>query len=340
MKPLTKNQLVKRLLATPRGQIFLWNLLDSHDEKLFDLADLPEFFRWWCMALPAVDAKAPLPDGSDPLFVTLDLLRLEPNQWSSLTPAYPGLAALGPKPEFRVLCCRATSRRVHEGMLVTTLDTEGFLTHVGEGVKNNLLATGALDTTSDGSTLRATVGGIPRTARADRLRSGAYLGSPGELVWFTTAGAVENSIRKREADEVRDRLGLVHIEPGEDRVAIKFEASALRSQTTGRPTALDAGSNRRFKARADHSCCRRRTAWGHTVHLADLEDGNDICDGVPERISYPIATDSLGPVEVLPIGRTAIMRANSPPAEDQGFVDRLAQGRDIEFLRQSILALI
>jgi|GEM_PF-4820197 len=59
-----------------------------------------------------------------------------------------------------------------------------------------------------------------------------------------------------------------------------------------------------------------------------------------ERVSYPIANDSLSPVEVLPIGRTAIMRGGFSPADDRGFSDRLARGRDTEFLRRSILALI
>ncbi|MCB2261484.1 MAG: hypothetical protein LGR52_00825 [Candidatus Thiosymbion ectosymbiont of Robbea hypermnestra] len=123
MKLLSKNRLVERLLALPRGRIFLWNLLDGHAEELFDPADLQAFFWWWRAALSAVDAKAPLPDGADPLFVTLDLLGLGPHQWPSMDDEYPGLAALGPKPEFRVLCRRATSRRVHKGMLVTTLST-------------------------------------------------------------------------------------------------------------------------------------------------------------------------------------------------------------------------
>lgn len=339
-RPTTKKQLIRRLLATSRGKIVVWNVLDGFSEGLFDPSDLQTFFSWWRSALPFVDAKAPLPDHSDPLFVTLDLLRLEPRLWLSLDSAYPGFAALGPKPEFRALCRRVTPRRGRNEVLLTTVRTEDLFAYLAADAKNDLLATGSLDTTSDGVTIRAKIGATPLRARAGELKPGTCLGPPGGEVWFTTADVLDDAIRRRDADDVRDQLGLVHVGQGEDRVAVRFSSRALSSSTSGRPTAMDAGSNRRFKARADRSRSRQRKSWGHTAHLASLEVQNGNCDGVPERISHSIDTAILNPVEIVPIGRTALRRGMSTVSNDHAFADRLARGRDDGFLEREILALI
>lgn len=331
---------MRRLLATPAGQIVLWNLFDGHREGLFQGNDLRRFSHWWRSALPSIDAAAPLPDGADPLFVTLDLLRLEPSHWRALWSTYPGLSALGEKPEFRLLCKRMTRHPGDGAMLLTTLTTEDLFIYLGADSRNELLAQAGLDTIGDGSRLHAVIRGTPQSIRADSLRPGKHLGRPGGILWYTTAGSVDAAIRRCDSDAVRDQLGLIHILADADLMAVTYSARKPTQRHTARPTAVDAGSNRRFKTRADRSRARRRSSWGHTAHLAQIATGASSCDGAPERVALPIPTDDLVDVQLRPIGRTSIRRGATSEDCDRVFNARLARRRAASVIARQLVRLL
>lgn len=341
MPILTQKQLVNRLVLLPHGQIVLWNFVDGLTEGLFNRDDVCEFLLWWSKALPIVESVPSPLVKHDPLFVTLDLLKLEPTLWLAFDKSYPGLALLGAKPDFRLLCPRISARCIPpNGTLVTTLNTENFFTFLAANVKNELLGTCALDTSSDGKTIQTVIGGMQKSARADSLKTATHLGIPGGVLWFTTSESMDTLINNHDADGIRDCLGLVDIAHGIDLIAVEFNVSGLRTVTNGRPTIMDAGGHRRFKARADHVDNRNRKTWGQTADLARLESGEANVDGAPERISHPIPTTALSHVIVRPVGRTANTRSSSGSYDDNDFATRLADGRDKKFLKRFIFALL
>ena len=341
MKPLTRRQLLGRLISDPCGQIVLWNFIDSHDEGLLTPKEIQEFFNWWCAVVPIIEASPSSPlTVSDTVFMALDLLRLERSHWEKLELTYPGLVGIGPKPEFRSLCHRAIRPRRANSTLSTTINTESFFRFLAADVKNEMLGRGVLDTTSDGVIVRANIGGQPKRARADRLKDDAHLGVPGGLVWYTRSPEVEEFVVCRDADGICDFLGLAHIGEDVDMVSVEFKTSATSCHRSGRPTAIDAGTNSRFKARAHLAVNRSKKAWGFTTDLMKLEQGKKRCDGAQERVAYPIPASALRQVDVKPAGRTAVVRGSARPPGDGGFANLLAGGQDKRELRRRILALL
>lgn len=349
---ISNKELVQRLDATKRGRIILCNVLDGYQAKLFTRETIRVFFDWWCKAFPIIAAKKSKDPLADPLFDTLDLLRMEPSFWAGLYGDIPGLAALGGKPDFRSLCRRVGRYNRRSGELITVMPTEAFFLHLAADVRDLCMGTGLFDTTCDGTSVKAAVqdatGGFwaGKMARADRLKPGACLGPPSGVFWFTAYGELKEAINYHDADGVRDLLGLIHLDDGDseiDLIGIAFSASAFKSDDThGRPTMMDAGSNRRYKARTFLPRYRRRSFWGFTGHLGKLADSEGVCDGAAERVALPIDSAELGTVTIYPIGRTTIFkkRGRSPEDNDEAFADGLRRHRDFGDIEAAVLALL
>ncbi len=333
------HELIDRLFSDPRGHIVLWNFVDCHEDSLLKRDEIREFFLWWRNALPIVENTPPILVDPDPLFATLDLLKLDPDYWAKLCISYPDLESLGIKPEFRVLCKWGTDDEVSggDGCMLTTVGAEVFFSVLGADQRDDLLGTVTLDTTSDGVALRTMIGGIPTSARAARLKGGVHLGRPGGVFWYTTCDSIRELIHERDADGICDWLGLIHIDEGVDLLALEFDVSVLASVLAGRPTAIDAGGHRRFKASPDDGR-KRHAAWGCATDLAKLEKGEAVIDGGVERVCHSIAINSIKDINVHPVGRT--VRSRKELTDDTKFSDRLARGRDKVFLRSAILGLV
>lgn len=336
MAPFTKRQLVELLVPKPRGKIVLWNMVDGYQDLLLSKEDISEFLAWWAAAFSIIEATPSPLNHRDPLFDTLDLLRLEPSLWLQLAKAYPGLASLGNKPDFRLLCPRRTHRKGNNGTLLTTLPTQDFFSFIAADVKNELLGTGTLDTRSDGVTVRALVAGAPLRARADRLKAGTHLGRPGGVLWYTTSDSVNEWANKPDADGICNILGLAHLDQQIDLLALEFDAIVLRADNIGRPTPIDAGSHCRFKTRSDVPAHRHRSSWGRAADLSKCAAGSKIVDGAPERIARPIPTDAFSDIRVRALGRTLSERPGTKPTDDEKFADRVARGRDETDLKTAL----
>jgi len=338
MKAMTNKELIDGLLTTPAGQIILCNLLDGVTEKLIPDDTLKEFLGWWRASVPYFEAFDTATEDSDPLLDTLELLTLSPEQWASMDASYPGLATLGPKPDFRALCHRVARGKGVTMTLMTTLNTAAFFEYLAADKKNELLGTLALDVTVEGSRVHATFHDGRKSARLDSLKPGSRFGPGGGIFWFTQADMIRSDVKDGDADAVRDILGLAHIGENIDLVAIEFRAASQARH--GRPTALDAGGNQRFKSAADTSGAKARSSWGHTANLNRRAAGRKCIDGTPERICKSVPADSVELIEIHVVGRTKLHRGNSNMDDDRSFAQRLAHGKSPSDLRTAILNLL
>lgn len=348
MTPISNAALVRRLAGTPAGKIILCNVLDGYQENLFTQKSIRSLFTWWCKALPFIEAKPTHDPSADPVLVTLDLLRMAPSYWADLDKDYPGLAALGSKPDFRLSCSRLTRYKKGSDALVTVMSTQAFMVLLADEVRDEMMGKGFFDTTCDGSSIHAalkdTTGSfwIGKTARADRLKPSASLGSPGNIFWFTTYDVLKTAIDYRDADGVRDLLGLIHHDSGVDLIGIAFSANALRKSTHGRPTVMDAGSHRRHKTWTFISRNRNRSAWGFTAHLEKLAVSKKYCDGAPERVALSVDSADIGAVVIYPFGRTTTLKKRGLTSKDndEAFAEYLYRARDFKDIKTAVLALL
>lgn len=127
------------------------------------------------------------------------------------------------------------------------------------------------------------------------------------------------------ADQARDRLGLIHIRTEDGALAVlRIPPAAIKSSRYARPIFADAGSHRRFKARADTVANRSRSTWATTADLERLANSKRSIDGLVERVVEPIQDATIGQrIFVQPLGRVTIERGGDPSDNDQAFATRL-----------------
>lgn len=340
---MNKNDFLDCLLGCPRGQIVLCNILDGLDEGLFSQDFVREVFHWWHRYFLFRFPAAADCGEDEELLATLDLLLFAPPP-----PAYPGSAT---RPDFRLACNWAEKKPEDEGYAHVT-DVHGFIYHLmsSEGRERNLD-----DILVDPEPTGKEVEGFnlkgPRKVQLKGRNvdgSAMTLGRRGKVLWHTAAsGLVQKGKVTSSADDVRDRLGLIHYAKGTALMAIRIPADVLATGKTGRPTFADAGSHARFKAGADSATHRDEKAWGHAADLKLVATGGKVVDGWPERVAEPIPTARFRrrEVETLPLQTLADTRGltDSPPNRDdhQAFAERLlARHTDLNTLRNRVLAVI
>ena len=115
---------------------------------------------------------------------------------------------------------------------------------------------------------------------------------------------------------------------------------------SARPTFMDAGDHRRFRARADARHRRRMAAWGHTADLAKVSAKAKNVDGLPEWVCGEIDTDALAPTGgkfgFTPLGRVTTKRDHDANTHDNdaAFARRMANGRTDRELANTLLEII
>jgi hypothetical protein len=108
-------------------------------------------------------------------------------------------------------------------------------------------------------------------------------------LWYTREEELR-SVLDTSADQsnrARDVLGLVHYRDATPVAAIYFSSELLRSGPRARPTFVEAGDHRRFKAHGESSESKRQPSWGRTADLKKFAVGETNIDGCPERIARP-----------------------------------------------------
>jgi hypothetical protein len=155
------------------------------------------------------------------------------------------------------------------------------------------------------------------------------------IFWATTLEAVRaTAAQERSAPHVlRDRLGLVHFDPAKWKRGlhlIVFEATLPIGQLptaafrAARPTTLDGFDNPRFRQYRPPDMAPR--GYGATV---DITDG-DYALGLPEIVSTEIPIQANFTCRYL--GRVI----EGPRGTDEGFVDFLSQGADLQAMARTL----
>jgi hypothetical protein len=168
------------------------------------------------------------------------------------------------------------------------------------------------------------------SGRADVFEDTARLGGgPRPLFWLTPAALLPTGgpACPELAESVRDQLGLIHFVTGHILIALGLAGAALRGVTSARPTFLDAGAHRRFRHRPDAPPGPCGQGWGMTAHLGGVLHSAANVDGLPERVSEPIAIKDAGYVGVRPLGEVRTNRGLEVTDDDRAFADRLLRGR-------------
>ena len=189
---------------------------------------------------------------------------------------------------------------------------------------------------------------IPDSLRIGRLGAGKSIGGRSGSVWITGKSILDEELDGYEqpADRARDVLGLVHQKPRNVLVALHFPWSVTDKVRSARPTFMDAGDHRRFRAQAGARHRRRMAAWGHTVDLAKVSAKAKNVDGLPERICGEIDSGALAPTggkfSFTPLGRVTTERGHDANTHDNdaAFARRMANGRADPELANALLEII
>ena len=187
---------------------------------------------------------------------------------------------------------------------------------------------------------------IPDSLRTGRFGSGKSIGRSGS-VWITGKPILDAKLNGygQPADRARDVLGLVHRKPPDVLVALYFPWAVMDKVRSARPTFMDAGDHRRFRARAGARHRQRMTAWGHTVDLAKVSAKAKNVDGLPERVCGEIDSGALAPTGrfgFTPLGRVTTKRGHKADTHGNhaAFARRMANGRTNRKLANALLGII
>lgn len=297
----------------PRWVIVLCNILDGHDAGLYDANFLKQAIEWWRDEFLWRKSAYPTETEDDHLAVTLDTL-LVPDALSKFKPGRP-------KPDFQLKC------RTRNGVenYAHSMSAESFLTWVLHDVDRRTLA-------SDGLLSL----GTPRFVDQDdypvvRIGDGKNVGQTGKVAFLALFSAIEPLLTaSTKANDVRDGLGLVHWKKYGEYVLLEIEASDLEKLCLGRPTFVDAGSHRRFKATANDPANQVKSDWGFTLNLNDFTQTGKPIDGMAERVCEQIKQSDVSSLKLYPLGQiTAEDRGATPSDDDEKYSNCLRGIRSV-----------
>lgn len=322
MKPIS---VLRRLKRSDRGRIIISNISDGLDRTSFSIDYVAKVLKMWGTfhsqraKVDNLGRRAGMPDefirsielfhGKPPTWwrgISCSDIELQDNKPKG-SRSYQELGASRAKRELSDIMSAASARRM-QGKLIFPRSSSAYI--------------------DDQYTIKA----IRTTSRQDRtfrMRRTASLPMFGRILWSTRQNELETLSKKSlSADEVRDKLGLIHYPVGFDAVAIFFDEKEAKAQTA-RPTFADAAAHRRFMARPTKATNRRVPDWGWTADLQAIADGLTPFDGLRERVVSKINASESPELRLvfLPIGRVTTVRGKSTCDNDKKFAKLLLRGR-------------
>ena len=324
MPHLIADDFLKRLMSHSQGRIVACNIVDSLNERLLKVDSVRELLDWWHQLYlwyiqKIYKGRMPKRKEQDELMKTLDVLLFEQQA--------PGFRSDEKQPSFLLQCKRKprVSKSDFEFVNVTTASV--LIYHLMEENDRRILA-GSGKMTVMGEPTEEEIGAVlAKGEHQVRLKPGATVGRPNHLLWLTPVDGLKAEFAHiRSADCIRDRLGLIHYDRvGNALVALYLPNTAILAGEHGRPTAADAGSHARFKARADNGVNRRRSAWGYTADLEKFFSGKPTIDGLPERVAEPIPGKRLGIITITPLDYIDKARGATSKDDHTAFANRLCE---------------
>ena len=340
-----KREFVNKLVAKNLGRIVICNVVDGHAEGLLMKIDVKQYFEWWidlCAHLESQSKKGSQSDNE--VLAAMNTLR---------NGKYPRTFKAGEKRlDFRFRCPKRRPRKQRRFReLCSTVPAWVLRDVIDDTTKNELAAKSihfpANDSSDWADDFVRTMMDIPDSLRTGRLGAGKSIGRSG-IVWITGKPILDEELNGYEqpADRARDVLGLVHQEPPKVLVALHFPWAVMDKVRSARPTFMDAGDHRRFRAQADARHRRRMASWGHTVDLEKVSAKAKNVDGLPERVCGEIDSGALAPTDgkfgFNPLGRVTTEGSHDANTHDNNaaFARRMANGRTDRELANALLAII
>lgn len=324
--------MIDSLLRCTAGQIVACNVLAGVEHRLIDRAWAKDTLAWMGRLGAHADYGTP-----DKLVRALHDLRDGR--------VAPGIAAPDELPDVR-LCDAVMPRpfQVEVSCVVPALSLARIVSHED---RPRLAREGlALPLTEAGLSANSTVDKWrtkPASVRTVRFNPSRSLGGR-SVVWFTRrdafAKAAASASTNYHAQEVRDKLGLIHHRAGTTLATLHFPRATLAGVASARPTFADAAHHRRFRTWPDGAGARKRRSWGTTVDLRALDADATSADGWPERVTKEIGGAVLGDgrFEVELLGSLPVPQGTGD-ATDAAFATRLAGGRSTAEIAQKLKAL-
>ncbi len=329
--PLTKEQVIDRLLCCVGGQIVACNMVDGLENDLIDPAWTANVLAWMGELSTFDDYAQP-----EQLVQALDDLRTRRYSVASSLPAVP--------PDIRLGSVDAPSPFDVEVTCVVAAWVLGNM--MSEGDQGRLAGEGLVLPTRSAEISNADVDkwrGKPASLRKVRLAPAPPLGDTHSVVWFTRRDALPMGVQGEGttalAQRIRDLLGLVHHQQGTLLAAMHFSPRTLSACASARPTFADAGSHRRFKTWPDSVSARNQRSWGSTVDLHALAAARPSVDGCPERVTKSIESNMLTGEATFEIELLGALPAPSDETTDPVFAHRLLNGRTVAQLGAALKAL-
>lgn len=332
-----KRDFVDALVANDLGRIVVCNVLDGHAEGHYEKIDIKQYFEWWYDLCEHQGFRS----------ITKILAAMGTLQNGK----YPRDFNVGlPRPDFLFRCPKRPRKQRKFEKLCTALPALVLREVIDDTTRDALKskaihfpATHSSDWTDD---FVQTMMDVPVDVRTCRFGAGKSIGQSG-CIWTTNNPLLNEKIAEHDqpADQVRDVLGLVHRKPPDVLIAFHFPWTVTDKVRSARPTFMDAGDHRRFRAQAGAQRRQKMAAWGHTVDLAKASAKADNIDGLPERVCGEIDSDALEPTGVFgfaPLGRVATERGHDADTHgnDAAFAQRLANGRTNSQLTNALLDII
>lgn len=163
------------------------------------------------------------------------------------------------------------------------------------------------------------------------------------LLWITptsyfkllTSGTPASGV----ADDVRDRLGLIHRKAGDWLVALHYPATVLSTVRSARPTFVEANTHSRFKTRTSGEVRPTDATWGRTLMLDRFAKSGTLLSGAEERVISQFGNDKIGPhltVEFDVLGAILRDRGDTSVDDDFAYANRLTRRYKSATLRRAV----
>ena len=253
-----KWEFVDALVATDLGRIVVCNVVDGHAEGHLMKIDVKQYFEWWIDLCVHQRLRS-----ITKILAAMGTLR---------NGKYPGTFKAGAKrPDFRFRCPKRRPRKQRRFQELCSTVPALVLREVIDDKTRDALkaksihfpATHSSDWTDD---FIRTMMDIPDSLRTGRFGSGKSIGRSGS-VWITGKPILDAKLNgyRQPADPARDVLGLVHRKPPDVLVALHFPWAVTDKVRFARPTFMDAGDHRRFRAQAGARHRRRMAAFARRM---------------------------------------------------------------------------
>jgi hypothetical protein len=322
---MNNHDFIDKLLQKPLGVIVLCNILDGLDAGLYGenfVRDAMDSWREDFLRREGENEDKRLSGSLDSLVTR------------------PASASGRPAPCLRLRCQVTVAEALAATSYAHSMLADSFIRHVlHPDDQAFLVREGVLGT---GPTPRFLEHSISQTVRIGHAKCIGSPFIPDKVVFLAPFDDVSPLLANAsKANAVRDRLGLVHRKRDDELVLLELPGKDLAVLQQGRPSFVDAGSHRRFKAVASNAVNQGKADWGFTLDLEGFANTGAPTDGVRERVCEQISADRVSSIRLHPLGRvTSADRGTSPMDDNEAYAKSICGGRSLEAIATRMKGIV